>query len=130
MPINSRRKGSTYERLIAKKFEDAYGLAFCRTPQSGGFHWKGDITPQKDLDRAKWTWSVECKNNKNLSVKSWIEQAKTDADYTSRKEERTIRPVVVFHLHNTAEDYVVMTLEDFLEIGVVYDTSRVLCSGE
>ncbi len=116
MPINSKRKGSTYERLIAKKFEDAYGIPFCRTPQSGGFHWKGDITPQKDLDRSQWQWSVECKNNKNLSVKAWIEQAKADAEYTSHKEERPIMPIVVFHMYKTSEDYVVITLDDFLEL--------------
>ncbi len=116
MSINSKRKGSTYERLIAKKFEEAYSMAFCRTPQSGGFIWKGDITPQRDQDRINWRYSIECKNNKNLAVKPWLEQARTDAEFASKKAEKEIIPLLVFHIHNTSQDYVILPLDEFFKL--------------
>ena len=33
----SRNKGASFERIIAKKFKEFFGVDLVRTPQSGGF---------------------------------------------------------------------------------------------
>ena len=54
--INSKNKGSTFERVIAKKLTEWSGHEFNRTPMSGGLRWKednsvvGDIVPPPDLN--------------------------------------------------------------------------------
>ena len=111
----AKRKGSSYERTVAKKFSDKCGVEFKRTPQSGGFakksekadDFRGDITvvdPHRTL-----TLHIECKNCKTLTLPKWIDQAESDCP-----EGRV--PVVVFHRHNTSRDYVALSLEDFLSL--------------
>lgn len=91
--INSKAKGSKFERTVAKMFSEVYGVEFHRTPMSGGLHWKqangisGDIVPPDDIS---FPYSVECKNvetdwdfDKIISGTSefwkWWEQAKSDS---------------------------------------------------
>lgn len=63
--INSRDKGSKFERKIAKMLSEGYGVEFHRTPLSGGLHWKeangvsGDIVPP---DTINFPYNIECKN--------------------------------------------------------------------
>lgn len=105
--VNSRSKGSTFERSIAKVFNEKFNTSeFSRTPGSGAFatthslpdHLKiyGDlITPQK------FRFCIECKkgyNNINhyslldYSSKLWefIEQCQKDSDKCSKS------PMVIF----------------------------------
>lgn len=111
----SRSKGARYERSIAKKFQDRYGVELKRTPQSGGFakksekadDFRGDITIVDNKQMLKL--HLECKDQKQWSLKQWIEQAECDCP-----EGRV--PVVVFHQHNTSKDYVCVSLEDFLSL--------------
>ena len=67
---NAKRKGSKYERDIAKAFQDRYGIELKRTPQSGGFSkksekaddFRGDITI---VDTTQMLLlHIECKNQK------------------------------------------------------------------
>lgn len=64
LAINSKAKGSEYERKIAKKLTQWSGYEFNRTPMSGGLHWEednnvsGDIVPPAEL---KFPFSIECK---------------------------------------------------------------------
>lgn len=107
----SKVKGSNYERLIAKKFKEKYGLELVRTPQSGGFakkisskDFKGDVVLLDDTKDFKL--HIEAKCQKTLSVPKWLSQAEEDC------VEGKI-PLVVFHKHNSSQDYVVLSLEDF-----------------
>lgn len=111
----SKTKGSNFERTVAKKFEEAYGEEFVRTPQSGGFAkksvkanvFRGDIVPAND--DVELTLHVECKNTKTWSLPAWLRQAEGDCP-----EGRV--PVVIFHQHGTSNDYVALSLEDFFKL--------------
>lgn len=111
----AKRKGSNYERELAKRFGERYGVELKRTPQSGGFakksekadDYRGDITIVDTKKMLKL--HIEAKNCKTWSLKQWLKQAEEDCP-----EGRT--PVVVFHQYDSSKDYVCLSLEDFLEI--------------
>lgn len=71
--INSKSKGSRYERAIAKQFQDWSGYEFGRVPGSGSLRWKktdnitGDITCTDPKHATKFPLSVECKSYKELA---------------------------------------------------------------
>lgn len=44
--INSKNKGSRFERTICKWFQDWTGYEFNRVPASGGLRWKKQIILQ------------------------------------------------------------------------------------
>lgn len=120
----SKNKGATYEREIAKKFKDHYGIELVRTPQSGGFakkstkadSFRGDIiTVDKDLDLKL---HIECKSQKTWQLKSWIEQSQDDCP------EGKV-PTVIMKKQNTntkvtekgnQQDLVVIDLNDFFRL--------------
>ena len=93
---NAKRKGGQYERDIAKKFQDQYGVELKRTPQSGGFakksdkadDYRGDITIVDTKQMLKL--HIECKNQKQWSLPKWISQAEEDCP-----DGRV--PIIVFH---------------------------------
>lgn len=103
----AKRKGGQYERTIAKKFKEAYGVELKRTPQSGGFakksdkadDYRGDITIVDT--KMMLLLHIECKAHKTLSLKQWLKQAISDCP-TGRT------PVVIFHRHGTSKDYIVL----------------------
>jgi hypothetical protein len=111
----SKNKGASYERSIAKRFEEAYSVKLSRTPQSGGHskgrnpsdEFKGDIVC---LEKDKiFNLGVECKCQKTWSLPAWLRQS----------EEETPEgkvPIVVFHQHGTSKDYVSLSLDDFLKL--------------
>lgn len=111
----SRNKGSSYERTIAEKFKEQYGVELKRTPQSGGFakksekadDFRGDITLVDATRILKL--HIECKNCKSWALPAWIKQAEEDVP-----EDRV--PLIVMHKHGTSKDYVCLSLEDFLSI--------------
>ena len=111
----SKTKGNNYERDTAKRFKEAYGEELVRTPQSGGFakksakanDFRGDIVPaDEDIDLSL---HVECKCAKTWSLPAWFKQAKEDCP------EGKI-PVVVFHQHQTSNDYIALGLQDFFNL--------------
>ena len=112
---NSKRKGGKYERDIAKKFQNRYGVELKRTPQSGGFakksdkadDYRGDITIVDT--RETLLVHIECKNQKTWQLKQWLDQAEEDCP-------KDRKPIVVFHQHNTSKDYVCLSLDDFLKL--------------
>jgi hypothetical protein len=112
---NSRNKGSNYERGIAKKFKEQYGVDMVRTPQSGGFakkcekadDFRGDIvSADKDIEVLG---HIECKNTKSWSMPAWLKQAERDCP-------KGKIPMVIFHKANTSKDYVTLSLEDFFNL--------------
>lgn len=98
--INSRRKGSSNERSIAKLFKVWTGYDFSKTPQSGGLHWKakntiGDIICTDDLHGKRFPFSIEAKfhtevdfsylidtttGKKSNKILSFWDQASSDAE--------------------------------------------------
>lgn len=112
---NAKRKGSQYERDIARKFKERYNIDLKRTPLSGGFakssekndEYKGDITLIDDVKH--FVLHIECKNQKNWSLPNWILQASNDCP------ENKI-PIVVFHQYNTSKDFVCISLNDFFSL--------------
>lgn len=112
---NAKRKGGQYERTIAQRFKERFGLDLKRTPQSGGFakkstkadDFRGDIT-LVDADK-EFLLHCECKNCKTWSLPAWLSQAQGDCP-------RGRVPLVIFHKYNTGEDYVCLSLEDFFRL--------------
>lgn len=94
--VNSKKKGSKFERTVAKWFESWTGYKFGRTPGSGSFHQNRDLTSdvncidEKHAHRCKI--SIECKcykeikfehvllGNKNCDIIRFWDQAKGDAE--------------------------------------------------
>lgn len=122
----SRNKGSSFERTIAKRFEEVLGVDFVRTPQSGGFAknldktegFRGDIVPaSKDVN---FKLHIECKNTKTWSLPAWLKQAQGDCP-------KDKIPVVIFHQHGTSNNYITLNLEDFFSI---IDDERIILEGE
>ena len=111
----SRNKGASFERTIAKKFKERYGVDLVRTPQSGGFaknvkkavEFRGDVVSADNS--IELVLHIECKNTKSWSLPSWILQAESDCP------EGKI-PVVIFHKHGTSKDYISLSLEDFFKL--------------
>ena len=133
--VNSRAKGSTFERQIAKLLNDRLNTTeFSRTPGSGAFatthslpdHLKiyGDlITPQN------FRYCIECKkgyNNQNLyslfnkSSEFWkfIEQCQKDSDKCSKlpmiifKQDRQPTLLVIPHHVRMSKDYLNIQIEN------------------
>lgn len=128
---SSKIKGASYERTIAKKFKEKFGIELKRTPMSGGFSkgsskaddFRGDITVvDKDID---FKLHIECKSHKSWSLPSWIRQAEEDVP-------KGRIPVVIFHRRQLNKDgkriqetgdYISMSLDDFLNI---VDESKII----
>lgn len=115
---NAKAKGASFERLIAKLFQDKYGIELKRTPQSGGFakksdkadDFRGDITL---VDNTKdFFLHVECKNQKTWSLHQWLKQAENDCPDGKI-------PLVIFHEYNTSNNYITLNLEDFFKLVTV-----------
>ena len=120
----SRRKGATYERDIAKIFQEYTGVEFVRTPQSGGFvkksqkadDFRGDILP---VDKSvRLNVHIECKNQEKWNLKSWLKQAQEDCP-------KGRVPIVILKKPNdnktvgqkgNQQNLVVIDLEDFLRL--------------
>lgn len=98
MKVNSKNKGSRFERAICKWFSEWTGYEFSRVPASGGLRWKktdnitSDITCTDPKHSRKFPFSIECKNyqdikfehtllgNKGCKIRSFWDQAVNDAN--------------------------------------------------
>lgn len=96
--VNSRAKGSRFERVVCKSFESWSGYEFSRTPASGGLRWKktdnisSDVVCSDPKHSRKFPFSVEVKNyqnikfehlllgNKTCKIHDFWEQATEDAN--------------------------------------------------
>lgn len=120
--INSKQKGSEYERKIAKILSKWWGEEFNRTPMSGGLHWKqdnrvaGDIVTPPD---SVYPWTTECKKRQEWDleqvlkgtgdVEKWWSQAVGDGERVG------LRPLLIFS-KNFAPDYVMLDYKDFCKL--------------
>lgn len=119
----SRRKGANYERKVKKWFEDKLGITLERTPQSGGFAKNRNLSRVKgDLntldDNVELLLHIECKDQKNWSLKSWWKQAIEECPPGKI-------PIVVYHQTQLnengvrvqeADDFVMIRVKDFLQV--------------
>jgi len=91
--VNSKQKGNTFERKIAKVLGDWWGFKFSRTPQSGGSHWLADNNAVGDIvapPQANFPLVIECKHRENWTIENimlnnkdphtWWEQVITDSN--------------------------------------------------
>lgn len=70
MAINSRKKGSKTERLVAKLIEDWTGKKFARTPSSGGLQWKASMAKGDVVCTTEghfFPFCLEVKNYRNIN---------------------------------------------------------------
>lgn len=120
--INSKAKGSEYERKIAKLLSKFWGEEFHRVPQSGGLRWgddnrvAGDITTPID---SVFPFTVECKKREGWEleqvlkgtgdVEKWWNQAVNDSERVN------LKPLLIFS-KNFAPSYVMVRMDDFMPI--------------
>lgn len=70
--VNSKKKGSRNERMLAKAFEKWTGFKFARVPMSGGLRWKrtldttGDIMVAEQEHIFDFPFSIETKFYANI----------------------------------------------------------------
>jgi Holliday junction resolvase len=142
--INSRTKGNTFERAIAKKLNARFNTKeFCRTPGSGAFatthtlpdylQVHGDLITPKDF-----TFIIEAKRGYDLKFEDiwkpksklfeFIAQASRDGEAAKkpwllvykkdRQKEIVISPVKFPTNHKAIiKDYFLYLLEDLLTVG-------------
>ena len=95
MAKNSKNKGSRFERVVAKFWQDWTGYTFSRTPGSGGWAKAkdsfGDLVCTDSRHSRRFPFSIECKSyqdirfehlllgNKSCKILSFWEQATYDA---------------------------------------------------
>lgn len=108
--VNSRSKGGSYERRIAKKFSEWCGFEVRRTPSSGALMKTGDIFPVVPENMVRFPFSIELKNRESWDFKelfdrknkvgifSYWKQCTSDADMSNRV------PMLVF-TKNGSPDY-------------------------
>lgn len=122
--INSKQKGSEYERKIAKILGAWWGEEFHRTPASGGLHWKEDnrvagdiVTPPDSL----YPWVTELKKREEWEFEHLIKGTGEIEKYwtqVSKDAERTgLRRMLIFS-KNFAPNYLMLDTVDFNTIMV------------
>ena len=105
MPINSKQKGSRFERLLAAKFRE-YGYEDSRrTAQYCGN--TGDASDVVGLPGLH----IEAKHQEKMQLYKWMDQAQHDAIASGNKN-----LPAVFHKKNHADILVTMEFEDFMTI--------------
>lgn len=116
----SKRKGSSYERAIAKKFSAWWGGTFARTPGSGSLHWgsdqrvAGDIIAPQGMD---FPFVIEAKKREGWLMehvlldigdpRQWWAQVVGDARRVG------LVPILVFS-KNRAKDFVMLPYDSWL----------------
>ena len=118
-PINSKEKGSEFERRIARILSKWWGEEFHRTPGSGGLHWKkdnrvaGDIVAPMgsnfpfSIENKKWEdWEIIQLLKGTGDIENWWKQCEGDAIRVSKE------PLLIF-TKNYAPIYMMMLLSTF-----------------
>jgi len=114
----SQQKGKAYERKISNLLTKTFGVQVRRTPSPE--RWKstnlGDLNASKNEKTILNDFFWECKKRENFSPLAWYEKAKGDSDQYQI-------PVVVAS-KNHEDDFVFLSLSDFLKILVELDGYR------
>ena len=128
-PVNGKKKGSDFERRIAKILSESLGFEFHRTPCSGGLHWQkdnrvaGDIIPPPgvnfpfciELKKHETSWEFPLFfSDKSFFYKFW-EQAEKESEMSG------LEPVVIFS-KNRREEYAVCRKGTAEKLGLLKDS--------
>lgn len=70
--INSRTKGHSYERKMAKVLSKWSNIEIVRTPGSGSYDKRGDLAPRQPEDKIKWVFNFEMKNSEQWNFSDLI----------------------------------------------------------
>ena len=108
MTINSKSKGSRFERLLASKFRE-YGYDCRRGQQYCGSNGDADVVGLPHI------W-IEAKHQERMNLYDWIDQAKRDSAGTGKMP-------VVFHKKNHCEILASMPLDVFMKLYSKYNAS-------
>lgn len=100
MTINSKTKGTVYEREIARVLRE-YGYNVRRGQQYCGANGDADVVGLEGIH-------IECKRTERTDLYGWMAQAKNDA--------REGELPVVFHRKNNRKTLVIMELESFMRL--------------
>ena len=104
------KKGTKYELEIVHKICDALGLAYGKDLKRRPRGEKGDDIVHLSLRGfKKFPFSIESKDRRNWSINTWWDKLIEDRD-------EDLVPALVLHRHQTKVDYVILTLDDFLEL--------------
>lgn len=115
MPINSKQKGASFERTLARKLREfGYGDAR-RTAQYCGN--TGDASDVVGLPYIH----IEAKAQEKMQLYKWMDQAKRDAEASGKG----LLPAV-FHKKNYCKILVTMELDDFMEIYREFEAGKEL----
>lgn len=115
MPINSRQKGASYERHVAKLIRD-YGYDAERGCQHSGGKDSPDV--KCSMDGIHW----ECKKVEKLNIWNALKQAQRDAGDDEM-------PAVVFS-RNRERDYVAVAFDDFMKMYKSYEKEHLSGKGK
>ena len=132
--INSRAKGASFERLIARELSSWCGFSCRRTPASGGWAKTGDITPNDPKEMVSFPFCLELKKRQDWdllqlmtgrglegSIKSWWKQCLRDAKQSKKM------PLLLIS-KNHCDIYCMLRRSDFkkLELGRVAKSILIL----
>lgn len=108
----SRDKGAQYERDIANQFSDKFDLDVSRTgSQERWSFYGGDVHAPQGEETILNDFFFELKNRESLpkTVLKWYKKARDDAD-------GSYKIPALITTKNYEDDYVMLTLDNFLKI--------------
>ena len=124
--INSRTKGNTFERMLAKKFTEWSGgkLTFRRTPLSGGWDPRaqtGDIFPLEMKDT--FPFIIEARKNEQFTLDNLLDDSSIVIKWITEKENlysghrkkygHDRKPLIFIMCKNNRTPVVVLNRRDF-----------------
>lgn len=122
--INSKNKGSTFERKVAKILTSWSGMEFHRTPGSGSLHWKVDNNVSGDIVapfEINFPISIECKKHEiDWEVDKLLVGTSTLWKFWNQSCEDSLRhkakePWVIF-TKNNRKIYIIMNYSYYMQL--------------
>lgn len=120
-----RVKGADYERRIGKLLSEEFGVEVKRSgAQEQWKHNVGDVQASPQSDTILNQFYIECKNRESLgkAALDWYKKAVIDAGKSGKT------PVVIM-TKNREDDYVLLSLTDFIKILKVYEQNSLQLQG-
>lgn len=110
----NRRKGKTFERVVAKELKKVY-------PEARRGYWQSRLKQSgrgEACDVEGTPWWVECKARKNFSFRQTLEQCLQSKDH---------RPnLIIFKLDKIANPYAVMRLDELIPVLALAESGNVM----
>lgn len=107
--MNTAQKGKQFQWKIARILCSIFGFSEDDVFSCHGGKKERDIKLSEEALKTL-PFHFECKNQKSVSIRTWMAQAESDAYH----EGKNLMPVLVHKFHGVTATYVTMKLEDFL----------------